>query len=163
MSMYDKNISKDKKASLEFAEEQREAEWKYPSFALQLFHGQFDAKLIHPFPVQSQEDKEKGDIFLQELEKFLKENLDPDEVDKTGIIPDNVMKGLADLGAFAMKIPKEYGGLGLNQVNYNRAIHLVSSYCVSTAVLLSSLQSIGVPQPPKLFGTDEQKKKYFQP
>jgi len=159
--MYDKNISKDKKASLEFAEEQREAEWKYPSFALQLFHGQFDAKLIHPFPVQSKEEEEKGSEFLQKLEKFLRENLDPDEVDKTGIIPDDVMKGLAGLGAFAIKIPEEYGGLGLSQVNYNRAIHLVSSYCGSTAVLLSAHQSIGVPQPLKLFGTDEQKKKYL--
>lgn len=161
MGMYDKNISKDKKASLEFAEEQREAEWKFPSFALQLFHGQLDFHLIRPFPIHPQEDKEKGDVFLQRLEKFLKENLDPNEVDETGIIPDHVMKGLADLKAFAIKIPEEYGGLGMSQVNYNRIIQLVSSYCGSTAVLLSAHQSIGVPQPLKLFGTDEQKKKYF--
>jgi len=159
--MYDKNISKDKKDSLEFAEEQRESEWKYPSFALQLFHGQPDFRLICPFPTQSQEDKEKGDVFLQRLEIFLKENLDPDEVDRTGMIPDPVMKGLADLGAFAIKISEEYGGLGMSQVNYNRAIQLVASYCGSTAVLLSAHQSIGVPQPLKLFGTDEQKKKYL--
>ena len=161
MSMYHKNISADKKASLEFAEEQREAEWKYPSFALQLFHGHLYSNLIRPFPVQSQKDKEKGDAFLQKLEKFLKENLDPNEVDKTGIIPDKVMEGLAGLGAFAIKIPEEYGGLNMSQVNYNRAIQLVSSYCGSTAVLLSAHQSIGVPQPLKLFGTDEQKKKYL--
>jgi len=161
VSMYDKNISKEKKDSLEFAEEQRESEWKYPSFALQLFHGKPDFQLIRPFPVQSREDKEKGDAFLQNLEAFLKENLDPDEVDKTGTIPDPVMKGLADLGAFAIKISEEYGGLGMSQVNYNRAIQLVASYCGSTAVLLSAHQSIGVPQPLKLFGTDEQKKKYL--
>ena len=159
--MFDKNISEDKKASLEFAEEQREAEWKYPSFALQLFHGHLYSHLIRPFPVQSQEDKEKGDEFVHKLEIFLKENLDPNEVDKTGFIPDHVMKGLAELGAFAIKIPEEYGGLGMGQVNYNRAIQLVASYCGSTAVLLSAHQSIGVPQPLKLFGTDEQKKKYL--
>lgn len=161
MSMYDKSIGKERKASLEFAEEQRETEWKYPSFALQLFHGRFDAGMIRPFPAQSPEDKEKGDAFLRKLEKFLRETLDPDEVDKTGVIPHGVMKGLADLGAFAIKIPEEYGGLGMSQVNYNRAIQMVSSYCGSTAVLLSAHQSIGVPQPLKLFGTDEQKKKYF--
>jgi len=49
----------------------------------------------------------------------------------------------------------------MSQVNYNRAIHLVASYCGSTAVLLSAHQSIGVPQPLKLFGTDDQKKKYL--
>ena len=161
MSMYDKNISKDKKASLEFAEDQREVEWKHPSFALQLFHGEPDFQLIRPFPAQSEEDRLKGDVFIKKLKEFLEENLDPDEVDKTGIIPDHVMKGLADLGAFAIKISEEYGGLGMSQINYNRAIHLVASYCGSTAVLLSAHQSIGVPQPLKLFGTDEQKKKYL--
>lgn len=161
MSMYDKSISKKEKASLEFAEGQRETEWKYPSFALELFHGRFDTKLIHPFPEQSPEDKQKGDAYLEKLEAYLKENLDPNQVDRDCVIPDKVLKGLADLKAFAMKIPEEYGGLGLSQVNYNRAIHLISSYCGSTAVVLSAHQSIGVPQPLKDFGTEAQKKKYF--
>jgi alkylation response protein AidB-like acyl-CoA dehydrogenase len=159
--MYDQNIGAEKKASLEFAEDSRETEWKYPSFALELFHGTFDWPLIHPFPIQSQEDKAEGDAFLGSLESFLRANLNPDEVDRTGKIPEGVMAGLAKLGAFAIKIPKEYGGLGMSQVNYNRAIHLVASYCGSTAVLLSAHQSIGVPQPLKLFGTDAQKKKYL--
>ena len=161
MSMYDKNLGKEEKASLEFAEGQRETEWKYPSFALELFHGRFDTKLIHPFPEQSPEDKQKGDAYLEKLEKFLKENLDPNQVDRDCVIPDKALKGLAELKAFAMKIPEEYGGLGLSQVNYNRAIHLISSYCGSTAVVLSAHQSIGVPEPLKQFGTDAQKKKYF--
>ncbi len=161
MSMYDKNISAEKKASLEFAEDAREVDWHHPSFALQLFHGKCDWRLIHPFPKQSPEEKQKGDVFLAKLEKFLKQNLDPNEVDRTGIIPDAVMKGLGEMGCFAMKIYEKDGGLGLSQVNYNRAMHLVSSYCGSTAVLLSAHQSIGVPQPLKLFGTPEQKKKYF--
>src|SRR3989338_6817090 len=161
MSMFDKNISAEKRASLEFAEESREQEWKYPSFALKLFHGVVDLPLIYPFPKQSEEDKAEGDAFLQRLEKFLKEKLDPDEVDRTGIIPDEVYKGLGELGAFAIKIHKEDGGLGLSQVNYCRAIHLVASYCGSTAVLLSAHQSIGVPQLLKLFGTDAQKKKFL--
>ncbi|MBI5416137.1 MAG: acyl-CoA dehydrogenase family protein [Candidatus Omnitrophica bacterium] len=161
MSLYDKNISEEKKASLEFAEQAREAEWKYPSFALEIFHGKVDWPLIHPFPVQSAQDKSKGDAFLEKLEAFLKSNLDPNAVDQTGIIPDHVIKGLADLGAFAIKVPTQYGGLGMSQVNYNRAIHLVSSYCGSTAVLLSAHQSIGVPQPLKLFGTEEQKARYL--
>ena len=161
MSMYDKNISEEKKKSLEFAEAAREVDWHHPSFALALFHGKVNWDLIYPFPEQSPEEKKKGDAYVQKLEKFLRENLDPDEVDKTGIIPDKVMKGLGELKAFAIKIPEEYGGLGFSQVNYNRTMHLVASYCGSTAVLLSAHQSIGVPQPLKLFGTPEQKKKYL--
>jgi len=161
MSLFDKNISEEKKKSLEFAEEQRETEWTLPSFALQLFHGVIDWDLIYPFPLQSDEDKKDGDEFVAKLKEFLEKNLDPNEVDRTGIIPEKVYKGLTALGAFAIKVPKEYGGLGLSQVNYNRAIHMVASYCGSTAVLLSAHQSIGVPQPLKLFGTEEQKKKYL--
>jgi len=161
MNMFDKNISADKRASLELAEDSREQEWKYPSFALKLFHGILDWHLIHPFPLQPENDKIKGDIFLQKLEQFLREKLDPNEVDKTGDIPKEVLDGLAKMGAFAIKIPVEYGGLGFSQTNYNRAVHLVASYCGSTAVLLSAHQSIGVPQPLKLFGTEDQKRKYF--
>ncbi len=161
MSMFDKNISQEKLKSLEFAEAAREQEWKSPSFALQLFHGNPDNSLIHPFPQQSAEEKKIGDEYLAKMEKFLRENLNPDEVDRTSLIPDHVMKGLADLKAFALKIPKEYDGMGFSQYNYNRIMHFVSSYCGSTAALLSAHQSIGVPQPLKLFGTPEQKKKYL--
>ncbi len=161
MSMFDKNISAEKRESLEFAEASRETEWKYPSFALKLFHGIIDWPLIHPFPEQPADDRRAGDVYLKKLEAFLRENLDPDEVDRTGLIPEKVYKGLGSLKAFAIKIPKEYGGLGFSQINYNRAIHLVASYCGSTAVLLSAHQSIGVPQPLKLFGSPQQKHKYL--
>jgi len=161
MGMFDKNIGQEKLKSLEFAEAAREQEWKFPSFARKLFYGELDFNLIYPFPEQSAEEKKIGDGYLVKMEKFLKENLDPDEVDRTGLIPDKVYKGLAELGAFALKIPQEYGGMGFNQYNYNRIMHLVSSYCGSTAVLLSAHQSIGVPQPLKLFGTPEQKNKYL--
>ncbi len=159
--MFDKNISQEKLKSLEFAEAAREMEWKFPSFALKLFHGSLDLGLIHPFPKEDPEQKEACNEYMVKIEKFLRENLNPDAVDLTGVIPPNVYKGLADLRAFALKIPIEYDGMGFNQYSYNRIMHLVSSYCGSTAVLLSAHQSIGVPQPLKLFGTPEQKKKYL--
>ena len=147
--------------SLEVAEEAREGVSKLPSFVGDLFEGRVRWDLVFPFPEQDPADKKIGDEFLARLESFLKANLDPDEVDRTGIIPDTVMKGLAELGCFGMKIPKEYGGLGLSQINYNRAVGLVASFCGSTAVMLSAHQSIGVPQPLKMFGTPEQKKKWL--
>jgi alkylation response protein AidB-like acyl-CoA dehydrogenase len=161
MSLFDQGISEEKRKSLELAEDSRQQEWKYPSFALKIFHGRIDWPLIHPFPKQSEDDKKIGDEYLKKLSAVLRDKLDPDEVDKTGIIPEETIKALADIGAFAMKIPHQYDGQGLSQTNYNRAIHLAASYCGSTAVLLSAHQSIGVPQPLKLFGTEEQRRKYL--
>ncbi|MBI3252788.1 MAG: acyl-CoA dehydrogenase family protein [Candidatus Omnitrophica bacterium] len=147
--------------SIQVAEEAREEAGRYPSFVGDLFVGRIRWELIFPYPDQDPADKKIGDEFLKKLEAFLKSKVDADAIDRTGIIPDDVMKGLAELGCFGIKIPKEYGGLGFSQINYNRAVALVASHCGSTAVLLSAHQSIGVPQPLKLFGTPEQKKKYL--
>ncbi len=153
--------NEEKLKALEVAEEAREKEWLYPSFVAQLFQGKVRWDLIFPFPEQSEADRKFGDEFLARLESFLRENIDPEEVDRTGEIPAKAIKGLAELGCFALKIPKEYEGMGLSQVNYNRVIQLVASYCSSTSVWLSAHQSIGVPQPLLLVGTEEQKKKYL--
>ncbi len=161
MEMFDKKTGEEKLASLELAEASREKEWNYPSFVREIFHGKLHWDLIYPFPRQSEADKKTGTDYQEKLKAFLSAHLDPDEVDRTGEIPENVLKGLADLGAFAMKIKPEYDGLGLSQVNYNRAMHLIASYCGSTTVLLSAHQSIGVPTPLSYFGTEEQKKKYL--
>ena len=147
--------------ALEVIEAAREAKWERPTFSGQLFLGKILTSLILPYTVQSPEDAQVGDFFCATLEAFLKANVDPDAIDRTGEIPPQVIQGLARLGCFGMKIPKEYGGLGLSQVNYNRAIALIGSYCGSTSVWLSAHQSIGVPQPLKMFGTEEQKRRYL--
>lgn len=161
MEIFDKRMSEEKRRSLEVAEASREQTWKFPSFVARLFQGKVEWNLIHPFPEQSKEEKAEGDEFLKGIEEFLKANLNPDEVDKTREIPKKVMDGLRDMGAFAIKVPKKYDGLGMSQTNYNRIVHLIASYCGSTAALISAHQSIGVPQPLILFGTEEQKKKYL--
>ena len=147
--------------ALEVIEAAREAKWERPTVAGQLFLGKVLTSMLFPYATQPDEDRKIGDAFLAELEPFLKKNVDPDQIDKTGDIPPSVIQGLARMGCFGMKIPKEYGGLGFSQMNYNRVIELIGSYCGSTAVWLSAHQSIGVPQPLKMFGTEEQKKKYL--
>ncbi len=154
-------MSRGKADALEIAESAREKEFTKPSFARQLFMGTVDFSMVTPFPEQSTAEKEIGDKLCAEVEAFLSANLNPDEVDKTRTIPDKVMDGLKKMKLFAMKVPKEYDGLGLSQVNYNRVMMRVSSYCNSTSVLLSAHQSIGVPEPLKLFGTKAQKDKFF--
>ncbi|MDP3721906.1 MAG: acyl-CoA dehydrogenase family protein [Candidatus Omnitrophota bacterium] len=147
--------------ALEVTEAAREAEWHYPSFVADLFMGRVRTDLILPYPAQPEEDRRVGDEFLARLEPFLKDQVDPDEIDRTGELPSRVIDGLARLGCFGMKIPKAYGGLGLSQVNYNRAITFLGSYCGSTTVWLSAHQSIGAPQPLLLFGTEEQKQRFL--
>ncbi|MBI3087680.1 MAG: acyl-CoA dehydrogenase family protein, partial [Candidatus Omnitrophica bacterium] len=146
--------------ALEVTEAAREAV-QHASFLGDLFMGRFRLDLVVPYPTQSEEDRRIGDGYLRRVETFLREHLDPDEVDRTGELPAHVIEGLARLGCFGMKIPQPYGGVGLSQVNYNRVISLVASYCGSTAVWLSAHQSIGAPQPLMLFGTEEQKRRYL--
>lgn len=152
---------KAKQASLDVAEDAREAGWQAPSFVAELFKGNFDWNHLHPFPLQSAEDRKVGDDYIEVLRGVLEQHIDPSSVDRDGVIPREALKALAEVGAYGMKIPKEYGGLGLSQTNYSRACAFISSYCASTAAGITAHQSIGVPQPLKLFGTKEQKEKYL--
>jgi len=145
----------------EVAEAAREQEWVAPSFVRDLFLGKFRLDLIHPYPEQDPEEVRRAQPFLEKLERLLREQVDSDRIDREGEIPESVIQGLRDLGAFGIKIPREYGGLGLSQLSYMKAIELVSSIDGSVTALLSAHQSIGVPQPLKLFGTDAQKKQYL--
>src|SRR5213083_3211105 len=147
--------------AMEVAEASRETEWEKPSFVGQLFLGNLNIDLIHPFPEQPAEDKAVGDAYLPKLERFLAENVDAEKIDEQGEYDYSLFEGFKELGAWGMKIPKEYGGLGFSATNYNRAIGLVATWCGSSVAWLSAHQSIGVPQPLKLFGTEEQKKKYL--
>jgi alkylation response protein AidB-like acyl-CoA dehydrogenase len=142
------------------AEEARETEWTAPSFLKQIFLGDFRLDLVHPFPEPPPERPEFRD-FRERLARFMAEEVDPDAIDRDGKIPARVIQGLAELGAFGMKIPREYGGLGFTQREYGEAMKIITSRDGNITTLLSAHQSIGVPQPLKLFGTKEQKKKYL--
>jgi alkylation response protein AidB-like acyl-CoA dehydrogenase len=142
------------------AEEARESEWKAPSFLKQIFLGNFRLDLVHPFP-EAPPERPEFRSFLGKLDRFLIEEVDSDAIDREGKIPPRVIQGLAELGCFGMKIPREYGGLGLTQREYGEAMKRITSRDGNVVVLLSAHQSIGVPQPLKLFGTKEQKAKYL--
>lgn len=143
------------------AEAAREKEWAKPSFVRELFLGRMRLDLVYPAPEPDRAAERRADEFLAAVEAFLRENVDPVEIERADKVPDQVIEGLKRLGAFGMKIPQEYGGLGLSQRGYNRAIATIGAYSTPLGVLLSAHQSIGVPQPLKMFGTEEQKKKYL--
>ncbi len=139
------------------AEAAREQDWRKPSFAKELFLGRFRLDLVHPHPLPADEDAQRGEEFLAKLRDFCETKIDGARIEREAKIPDEVINGLKELGALGMKIDTKYGGLGLTQVYYNKALALVGSANASLGALLSAHQSIGVPQPLKLFGTQEQK------
>ncbi|MFE9600797.1 acyl-CoA dehydrogenase family protein [Streptomyces hokutonensis] len=143
------------------AEAAREQDWRKPSFAKELFLGRFRLDLIHPHPLPPDEDVRRGEEFLAKLRVFCETEIDAARIEREARIPDEVIAGLKGLGALGMKIDTKYGGLGLTQVYYNKALALAGSACPAVGVLLSAHQSIGVPQPLKLFGTDEQKAEFL--
>jgi alkylation response protein AidB-like acyl-CoA dehydrogenase len=154
-------MSAGKAAALDLAESSRDPLDERGSFASNLFIGRYDFDRIFPYPAQSAEDRAKGDPFLKELREYLEANVDADEIDRTGEIPQKNIDDLFAMGAFGVKIPTQYGGLGLSQMNYGRAAMLLGSWDANLTALVSAHQSIGVPQPLLIFGTEEQKKKYL--
>ncbi|MFF4368771.1 acyl-CoA dehydrogenase family protein [Streptomyces sp. NPDC001594] len=143
------------------AEAAREQDWRKPSFAKELFLGRFRLDLIHPHPLPADEDVRRGEAFLARLREFCENEIDGQRIEREARIPDETVRGLKELGALGMKISPEYGGLGLTQVYYNKALALVGSVSPAIGALLSAHQSIGVPQPLKMFGTKEQKDAYL--
>jgi alkylation response protein AidB-like acyl-CoA dehydrogenase len=139
----------------------READWKLPSFGKQLFLGDFRLDLIHPQPRLDPEAIEKGEHFLGELHAVLAAEVDPLEIERTAKIPARVIDGLKRIGALGMKVPPEYGGLGLSQVYYAKALALAGIYHSSICTLLSAHQSIGVAEPLRMFGSEEQRRKWL--
>lgn len=149
-----------KRQAIEITEEARSASQQM-TLGGKLFMGADISDLAFAFPQQSPEDRAAGDRVINPFIDYLKKHLDAEKVDETRTIPDEVIQEMKKQGIFALKIPKEYGGLGLSQTNYCRLVMAVASHCASTAVLISAHQSIGVPQPLKMFGTPEQKQKFL--
>jgi len=149
--------------AMEVAEASREKQWRKPSFLRELFLGNFRLDLLHPYPLPPTEEEERPEFraFYNAFEEFLRNEVDSVEIDHSGEYPDHVVDGLRKLGAFGMKIPKEYGGLGFSQLEYQRIMQLLGAVDGNLSALLSAHQSIGVPQPLKLFGSEALKKEYL--
>ncbi|GFJ92077.1 acyl-CoA dehydrogenase [Phytohabitans rumicis] len=147
------------KQARQVAEAARESEWRKPSFGKELFLGKLRLDLIDPWPAGA--PSPDAEDFLAKLDAYARSEVDGARIEREARIPDEVFQGLAELGAFGMKIDKDYGGLGLSNLYYTKALTLIGSVNPSLGALLSAHQSIGVPQPLKIFGTPEQKKAFL--
>src|SRR5437016_272071 len=130
------------------------------SFMAGVFEGNPDFDLLLP-PEEPAEDRRAGEAYCKKIEGFLINHVDPDEIERTAKIPDTVLKGLLEIGAFGMKIPKQYGGLGFSYKNYGRVLTVMASWSNILSLTVAVPQSIGIAIPILLFGNDAQKTKYL--
>src|SRR3954468_10751772 len=149
------------KEARDVAEAARETSWELPSFGKELFLGNFKLDLIYPQPKLDAARVEEGEAFIAKLRTFLEEHVDPLEIEREAKLPDHVIEGLKEIGALGIKVAKEYGGLGLSQVYYNKALMMAGVYHSSLATLLSAHQSIGLAEPLRMFGSEAQKQEWL--
>jgi alkylation response protein AidB-like acyl-CoA dehydrogenase len=129
-----------------------------PGFGAELFLGRLRTGLLTPSPGDPRRLGEADEDFLTRLREFCENKVDSHLIEREDRIPDQVIQGLKELGAFAIKIPREYGGLGMSGRCYLRALMIVNSTHSALGELLAAHQAIGLPQPLTLFGTEEQKR-----
>jgi alkylation response protein AidB-like acyl-CoA dehydrogenase len=142
------------------AEAAREREWTGESFIRDVFMGRFRLDLIESLSL-APPDRPEFLRFMDELRRLLQVEVDPIRIDETGEYPPRLIEALRELGAFGLKIPRDYGGLGFSHAEYVRVMQLLGSHDANVTALLSAHQAIGVPQPISMFGTDEQKRRFL--
>src|SRR5918997_3521998 len=81
----------------EVAEAAREKEWQAPSFVREMFEGSFRLDLVHPFPAPDPADLERARPFMERLERFMRQRVDSDLIDREGKIPADVVRALGDI------------------------------------------------------------------
>src|SRR5438552_11562731 len=75
-----------------------------PSFLTQLFAGEPDFSVLIPFPAQDPEDRRIGDAVIARTAAFLREKVDPAEIEQTSAIPRSILDDLSELGLLGMPI-----------------------------------------------------------
>ena len=129
----------------------------YSGFLAGLFEGVVRRDLFRAQSISPLRDTAKE--FLEHLRLLLNEKVDPESIDRAGEVGEDVLAALKDIGAFGLKIPVIYGGLGFTQSEYHRVATLLGSHDAATTVLISAHNSIGVAEPVKLIGNREQQQR----
>ncbi len=82
------------------------------------------------------------------------------EVDRNARFPEETFKELGKLDLLGLLVPSEYGGAGADYRSYAIAVEEIGRACGSTGLSYAAHCSLGT-NPIKLFGTEEQKKKWL--
>ena len=142
------------------AEASREQGWESPSFVRDLFEGNFRLGLVHPYPLPDAAEVERARPFMAQRAAFMRDEVDSDEIDREGKIPEENIARLREMGAFGIKIPEAYGGLGFNQLAYTHAIGLVTSLDGNPTALLSAHHRITAAAEDEVLGAQQRDREH---
>ncbi|MBI2063537.1 MAG: acyl-CoA dehydrogenase family protein [Candidatus Yanofskybacteria bacterium] len=145
---------------VQIAEEQRDASVN-KGFVASIFEGNPNFNLLFPWPPQDHEDARKEKDVIFNLQEFLKSKVEPDITRGKKDITPELIKDMAELGLFKLKVPEKYGGLGLSQTAYTHVIAILNTYCSSIGIMVSADNTIGAKFPVLNYGTPEQIEEYL--
>ncbi|TCO59526.1 acyl-CoA dehydrogenase family protein [Actinocrispum wychmicini] len=115
-----------------------------PSLLEELANGRLPWNVITPFPNQDDTDLHEGDRAVAELSRLLTEQADPEAIERTARIPEDLLAELGKGGWLALARPPESGGRGLSARNVFRVIHAAASWSVPIAQVMAVQAAIGV-------------------
>ena len=107
---------------------------------------------------------EEQQMVKDQVTRFAETKIKPiaAELDHTHRHPQEICRGLGEMGIMGIAVPTEYGGAGMDTVTYVMCVIAISKACASTGVIVSVNNSLyGFPM--KTYGTHEQKEKYLVP
>ncbi|HWB63848.1 MAG TPA: acyl-CoA dehydrogenase family protein [Chitinophagales bacterium] len=101
-------------------------------------------------------------LIRETIQNYVKKNLSPviEDYAQRAEFPKQIVKELAELGAFGPTIPTEYGGGGLDEISYGIIMQELER-CDSGVRSTASVQGSLVMYPIYKYGNEEQRKKYL--
>jgi alkylation response protein AidB-like acyl-CoA dehydrogenase len=150
------------KKQIEQAEELLFSGPEKEGFAKELYFGRFRAASVLPYPELTDASRRVGDEAVAEVKEYCRKHIDPDWIDRHEMIPDEVIRGLGDVGVLGMTVSPRYGGRGMSQFNYCRVMEVIGGHCGSTGVFVNAHHSIGL-RALELFGTEAQRERWMKP
>ena len=124
------------------------------------FFGEVNESLVFPYPHFSDAQVEMAKEMTAAIDQFAKDNFNGEKFDRESKLPEEVIKGLAEMGLLGLGVPEEFGGLGLDYSLYARIFAQVAGYDGSVATMIGAHQSIGY-RALLNEGTPEQKAKWL--
>ncbi len=125
-----------------------------------LFIGALLEDIVFPYPEMDAGEASELDLVLGAFRRFAEDKIDAVAIDAAARIPDEVIRGLAEMGALGLTIPEEQDGFGMSTSAYCRFMEQVAGHCGATATLIGGHQSLAA-KGVILFGTDEQRKRFL--
>jgi alkylation response protein AidB-like acyl-CoA dehydrogenase len=107
---------------------------------------------------------EEQEMLRETIRKFCKKELTKEKVrwmdENCDFMPQEIWKGLADLGVFGLAVPQQYGGSGLGQTETMIVIEELATASVSVALGVGATMGFGV-APVLHMGTEQQKAEHL--